>query len=713
MSEGHAPALKIPEPERVKEALALLASQGITSAAKKDDNTITIGAKEAALAADIMSRAIQNGMLQAAPQMVSDNAIDVPDSGVQPVTPTHEPHPPEGGVAFGEEAETEQNDGKIDAEGNVELNPRSLNNRKQNQLKKIDESEDDGHPRLQDQSIISAVNSASRAVTPTEMLEYVGLPDSTKFAERMANLAEAGHFMSVDGKFTKNNPVVATFSEEVEQIDELSIDTLKKVANVARKKNRPDVLKAAIKAGQRNKNKPDYKFAEEVEQIDELSYGKLKAYTKAGTKAITVQSGADRISKKIAQRKAYLDKAAAKKVKIISKAAFGEESNTPVDTILRVITEAAKLRLIAVHHSEDGKHQAKVYKDHEWGEHRVKYFYNGKHHEPADSHHGDAEDAHDTAKMEMKRATKLTGALKEAAEKGELPFLSEGIVKCGTYTNKSGAKVTLHKSESDPSHHMIVHNGKVVGSHQGTSKEVHDKMVKDGFSGSLKEESVQIDELGPGTLTNYLIKAGQSKNQHAAKGAAKLARGNSFRTEPEVKEKLHKDAAKHMTKANNRASGMKKAASKLVKDCHTAGVCESEQIVEVSKDTLKSYIGKAMSDVEKNTENAVKTFKAGGKVTKYLNRQRGIVKAINKLTTEEVDLTEGKKDDVEKAKKHLFKLPIANDIGQSMHTASRHFNYVQDACDHVYSNHCKDLPYEDYDKIKPHLEDHFKAHGLK
>lgn len=51
-----------------------------------------------------------------------------------------------------------------------------------------------------------------------------------------------------------------------------------------------------------------------------------------------------------------------------------------------------------------GEHSAKVYKDPEWGEHRVKFYHQGKHlGENADYHTDDAEDAHDTAKAQLNR----------------------------------------------------------------------------------------------------------------------------------------------------------------------------------------------------------------------------------------------------------------------------------------------------------------------
>lgn len=56
------------------------------------------------------------------------------------------------------------------------------------------------------------------------------------------------------------------------------------------------------------------------------------------------------------------------------------------------------LRKIGSHKSADGTREAHVYKDSEWGEHRVKFHRNGVHQTKADYHTDDKEDAHDTAK---------------------------------------------------------------------------------------------------------------------------------------------------------------------------------------------------------------------------------------------------------------------------------------------------------------------------
>lgn len=89
-------------------------------------------------------------------------------------------------------------------------------------------------------------------------------------------------------------------------------------------------------------------------------------------------------------------------------------SNSPL--VEEVMTES--LKLLTSYTSPSGKHEAKVYKDTEWGEHRVKFFTHGKHHKNADYHgSGDEpEDAHDTAKAELKRMDKFHT---EATQLGE------------------------------------------------------------------------------------------------------------------------------------------------------------------------------------------------------------------------------------------------------------------------------------------------------
>ena len=68
--------------------------------------------------------------------------------------------------------------------------------------------------------------------------------------------------------------------------------------------------------------------------------------------------------------------------------------------------EKPNLRLLKTHTGPKG-HVAKVYKDRDWGEHRVKFFSpEGKHHAEGDYHTDDLSDAHDTAIGQLNRYKK-------------------------------------------------------------------------------------------------------------------------------------------------------------------------------------------------------------------------------------------------------------------------------------------------------------------
>ena len=77
--------------------------------------------------------------------------------------------------------------------------------------------------------------------------------------------------------------------------------------------------------------------------------------------------------------------------------------------------EKPNLRLISTHTGPKG-HVAKVYKDKDWGEHRVRFYSpEGKHDTESDYHTDDKEDAHDTAKFALNRY-KTGGKTKRYAE---------------------------------------------------------------------------------------------------------------------------------------------------------------------------------------------------------------------------------------------------------------------------------------------------------
>ena len=101
------------------------------------------------------------------------------------------------------------------------------------------------------------------------------------------------------------------------------------------------------------------------------------------------------------------------------------------------------LRLVKTHTGPEG-HMAKVYKDKDYNEHRVKFFKpDGSYQSKAD-YHGDLEDAHHIAKAEVARGFKSGGTAKKAGggDIDDMPRYNEDAVsKSIASSNRSGRKI--------------------------------------------------------------------------------------------------------------------------------------------------------------------------------------------------------------------------------------------------------------------------------
>jgi hypothetical protein len=131
----------------------------------------------------------------------------------------------------------------------------------------------------------------------------------------------------------------------------------------------------------------------------------------------------------------------------------------------------------------------------------------------------------------------------------------------------------------------------------------------------MKEESEQIDELSKKTLGSYVKKA-------AGDAVTKAYRAGDVRD---------KDSGKNYMKALGRQIGISTATSKLAKE-------EVEELDELSKKTLGSYVKKASRNL------AGREYKRGAEkdasmsnLQKSYKRDMGIAKAVDKLTKEEVE----------------------------------------------------------------------------
>jgi hypothetical protein len=182
-----------------------------------------------------------------------------------------------------------------------------------------------------------------------------------------------------------------------------------------------------------------------------------------------------------------------------------------------------------------------------------------------------------------------------------------------------------------------------------SSKNSSYKPTPGKYKKSMREEVEQVDEVSKATLGSYIKKASvdaikQGKIAHLKKHSLAISRKPEKHDDQKAKEieKINK-------KAQNRLTGISKATDRLTKE-------EVEQVDEVSKATLGSYVKKASVDVKKHGFDSAVIKYAGGKQGsskhrekmskefnkvnhKATNRLNGISKATDRLTKEEVQFS--------------------------------------------------------------------------
>lgn len=260
--------------------------------------------------------------------------------------------------------------------------------------------------------------------------------------------------------------------------------------------------------------------------------------------------------------------------------------------------------------------------------------------------------------------------LKEIAEGRALLEVSKSLL--GRYINKAASDATDAAATEVQAHEWD----------DGDSASDNNKRMNKRLKGITKatkkltkEDVEQIDEISGELKTNYAIKASSSKQEHMAKAASSLARGNASKGEPEVREKLKKQGADHLRKAQNRDAGIKRATGGLKEEDMLASleaniaeeIAEGRALLEVSKALAHRYLkraadssitnvhGKSINNHAKGVRDGVYNYednpslsKSGSKeytdkhVRKVMNRAHGIKRAAKILTKEEKELVESK-----------------------------------------------------------------------
>jgi hypothetical protein len=174
----------------------------------------------------------------------------------------------------------------------------------------------------------------------------------------------------------------------------------------------------------------------------------------------------------------------------------------------------------------------------------------------------------------------------------------------------------------------------------------------------MDEEAEQIDELSKSTKLNYFVKATTGKRRpvdYKKQASFDAARETEDPNNPVwTKRKDH-----WMNKAARRQSGIDKVKADLTKE-------EAEQIDELSKKTLGSYVKKAGGSDLKGVGQRMSEYGRTGDIkhlNKAIKRAHGVEKAVDRLTKEETDLDEAAKKDWDYTDEALALLKKAEDAG--------------------------------------------------
>ena len=247
-----------------------------------------------------------------------------------------------------------------------------------------------------------------------------------------------------------------------------------------------------------------------------------------------------------------------------------------------------------------------------------------------------ASDAHkyDASRQELKGRGihNFAGRRTRYEEADQIDELSKGTLK--SYVNRASDELVTHAKSWG--HAQAVHK---PGANYNKVLKPQGKMlsrmkgINDAAKKLAKEDVEQIDELSKKTMTSYIDKATHNLAAHGH------AMGHDLATQG-VRSK------DRLSKTLNRQKGIQAAASKLAKE-------EVENIDELSKDTLKSYIKKSTSGSAPNSALNLAahaahkmTRRKGSDVDvaiklrdKAEKRGEGIVKAASKLAKEDVEFS--------------------------------------------------------------------------
>lgn len=248
------------------------------------------------------------------------------------------------------------------------------------------------------------------------------------------------------------------------------------------------------------------------------------------------------------------------------------------------------MRKIGELHSDSGNHHATIHKDHEWGEYRVKFHSHGVHNPKADYHTDDKHDAHGTAEAGLKHLDATNKTVHEGSEQID-EISNDTLVSYAKKAHKS-----MGQSIRDYGHH----------------KDMKEITGRKSDEENMKKASKTF-----------------SKRRKGLNMAAKKSSDVDYISRHEDIQDLSND------------SQLTEEHFDFILDNMT--IEEFEQLDEISKKTLGSYIRRANADSSQAHRDHVMDM--GHVNQKTLNshlkraekRNDGIRKAVSRLTKEDVD----------------------------------------------------------------------------
>lgn len=333
--------------------------------------------------------------------------------------------------------------------------------------------------------------------------------------------------------------IKAKVKEEVEQIEELSKNTLSAYAKAASrdKAEHDENHRDAQTAMKHARAKGAYHFNQDHEE--HLDKKMATASRKSANRENGIFNAKARMKEEVVNEEGIVRKGDAVKgggTDLVPPAiptkvganpyGKGAAKRKPPQAVIRpagsVKEEAEELeegmRLLGTHGNHGAGKSAKVYKDTEYGEHVVKFYTDGKHHKEADYHTDDKADAHGTAKQhvmneEVEQIEELSVRTLGSYRQKATNDANQRVAKAMSDAGRTGVKVT-----DNPEAHASVR--KAVKRYQGADR----ANAKIDAKAKTNEEVEQIEELSNELLGKYKKKAGADASAADKKGD--FAKGN-------------------------------------------------------------------------------------------------------------------------------------------------------------------------------------------